>query len=48
MEDISEMTALELLDFVINYPEYLTDPYYREARAEVHKRFFELKQEEDF
>jgi hypothetical protein len=41
---ISKMTVFELLCFVMQNPDMLTDPYYREWGRAIEKRYIELKE----
>lgn len=42
---ISRMSVHELLDYVLNNPEYLADSYYHEFRRAIHSRKAELSHE---
>jgi len=43
IREIMEMNSWQLLSYVLDYPENLTDPYYREFSAAINKRFEELR-----
>jgi hypothetical protein len=42
-EVIMKMTALELLDYVMTFPEYLMDSYYKVFGDAIRARYKELK-----
>jgi hypothetical protein len=42
IEEISEMTMADLLEFTMGNPEYLTDSYYRDIGNAMQKRADEL------
>lgn len=42
MKKVSEMNSNELLDYVLNNPEYLTNSYYRKEFFEIANRHSEL------
>jgi len=43
-ERISKMSESELLDYVIEHPEYLTDPYYRGYDTAIYARHDALRE----
>ena len=45
IKPVSRMNVYELLDFILWFPEYLSDPYYREFAKEINIRFEQLKKE---
>lgn len=42
-ERIAAMSEAELLDYVIAWPENLTDPYYRQFGKAIQKRYLKLR-----
>ncbi|MDX1353111.1 MAG: hypothetical protein R3254_08865 [Thiomicrorhabdus sp.] len=46
MDDIKNMNAVQLLEFVLTNPEYVCDSYYFLVSEEINKRFDVLKQQE--
>jgi len=45
VQDILEMTAMELLELIYECPEYLHDSYYGQFRLAIDKRYEEIKNE---
>jgi len=45
MSDLQKMNIWELMEFVLNYPEYIGDSYFRSISKEINQRFEELKNE---
>lgn len=46
MPNISKMTIWELMEYVLDYPEYIGDSYFRSVSKEINQRFEELKREQ--
>lgn len=43
VQDILEMTSMELLDLIYEIPEYLTDSYYAQFGLAIRKRYEEVR-----
>jgi hypothetical protein len=40
---ISNVSLLELFDLIMQFPEYMSDPYYEEFRLAIYERYRELR-----
>lgn len=43
IKKIKEMDSMELLEEILNSPDYITDPYFKEICKTIYFRFEELK-----